>query len=270
MKNHHYSVSQIENYCHCGEKWRLRYLENIPEPSTSHQIRGTAVDRSVSQNMTHKRDHGVVLALDEAEQIAADAADNAFRASAVALSEDEAEAGLEVTKGNVIDASVALARRHHQEVAPRIDPVTIQEKITVSMPGRPDIIAVLDLTDKQKRVRDTKTTARKPNQDAVDRSLQLSQYHLSYQAHYGEPPSALVHDTLVIHKPTEKSPIIKTEYHLIETHRTEAELQAYLDRVDAVDAAIQKGVAVPADVNSWKCAPQFCGYYGTICRYTRK
>jgi len=269
MTGRHLSVSQIERYSFCGENWRLAYVENISEPSTPDSIRGSAVHTAVAAGMVRKRAGGR-MGLEEIETIAHDSARARFKAGAVLLEPDDAEMGIAAVTDRVADASVDLTRLHHVRVAPGIQPVDIEQRITVTMgPGLPEMIAVLDITDTEKRIHDTKTKGRRPNVDEARTSIQLSQYHISYQALHGEPPSELVLDHLMYFKPSKSRPDGDVDYDRQVTTRTQEQLQAYLDRVHAVNKAMEAGIAIPAPTSSWKCSPRYCGYYGTICKFTR-
>jgi len=265
----HLSVSQIEDYIHCGERWRLKKVEKIHEPNTSTQIRGKVVHAATAENMRAKRDKGKELGVEEVESLAFDGAKAAFEGQSVLLTEEEAEEGLSAVKMATADVAMWLARLHHQEVAPYINPVCIEEKIRVTMEGIPPLEAVLDLTDTSDRIHDTKTKTRKPKQDEARISLQLTQYHLSFEAKNGRPPQELVLDHLIYYRPSGSRPMGAVEFMPQETTRSQAAMDAYLERVVAVDRAMKAGIAVPADVNSWKCSPKYCGFFGDICKYTR-
>jgi len=269
VKPEHLSVSQIEAYIHCGERWRLKKIEKIHEPSTSTQIRGTQVHAATAFNMIAKRDKGAAMLVEEVETLAFDGTIRAFSSGSVLLNADEAQDGLTNVAHATADVAAWLARLHHQQVAPDIDPVSVEETITVTPEGHTPMVAVLDLTDTKDVIHDTKTKTRAPNADEADISLQMSQYHLSFLAKNGRPPSALALDHLVYYKPSNKNPRGDVKYIQQVTHRTEEQLQSYLERVAAVEAAMKAGIAVPADVNSWKCSPKYCGFYGTICKFTR-
>jgi len=268
MAERHLSVSQIERYSMCGESWRLRYSENIREPSTPDCVRGTAVHQVAASSMVGKR-AGNPMMLEEVEQLASDAAKAVFSNQSVMFTPDDAARGLETVKGEVADAAVALSRLYHIRVAPGIEPVAIEQKISLNIPGLPEIISVLDLTDSKDRVRDLKTKSRAPNAEEANKSIQLSQYHLSFEALNGRPPSDLMLDHVIYHKPSKKHPDGEAVYVDMHTTRSPEQLQAYLDRVSVVNESMEKGIAVPASPTNWKCDPKWCGYYGDLCRYTR-
>lgn len=264
----HLSVSQIGDFCHCPERWRLKHNEKIPEPSSPQVIRGRSVDAAVNADMRHKREHGVLMERRDVEALAYDTVAAEFRHGEVL-----AKGSIRAAEGETKDVAVSLASLHHTDVAPAIEPVAIQQEITLQMGDQdgdlPPIVGVIDLTDKAGRVRDTKTSGRRPADDQADISDQLTQYFISYEALNSKPPTALVLDNLVWYKPSGKNPRGKGVYLPQETTRGPAQIVSYINKVKAVNAAMKAGIAIPADINSWKCSPRWCGFFGGACRYTR-
>ncbi len=268
--DYHLSVSAINDFCHCGERWRLKHDEGLREPETRHTITGTSLHRAVAENMRHKKKTGRLMLASDVSDVAASSVRTAFQVAPVLLTGDDGGRPVTVVQDDIVDVAVMMARCHHSEVAPAITPVDIEERATLEVPGLPPIVTVMDLTDAAGNIRDTKTSSRAPARDAADKSLQLTQYQITYRALHGKEPTGLVLDNLVHRKATQSRPLAKVEYaRQAVPPRNRDTVQGYLDRVVAVDASIKAGIAVPADVNSWKCSPRFCGFFGDACRYTR-
>jgi hypothetical protein len=261
-------VSQIEMYQHCGERWRLRYVEKISEPSSPPLIRGRAVHAAVADDLRSKRDSGALLHSDDLDAIVSEQVDGGFTQE-VKLEPEEAARGLSRVKGETKDVALRLSRLHHAGPARVIKPASVEEKIRVRVEGLPPIDAVLDIAETDHVIRDTKTSTRTPEESAAETSLQLQQYALTYIAKQKRPPAAMVLDNLIYYKPSKKNPDGDQKYIPLTTHYSPIKAQAYLDRVVAVNAGIVAGIAIPADRASWKCSPRFCGFFGTTCKFTR-
>ena len=264
----HLSVSQIETHNHCGERHRLRYAEGLKEPASPDLIRGRVIHQSVARDMRAKRDAGALLETEAIRDLASDDIEAGFKEE-IRLSEEESALGINAVKAEAKHISIRLSSTHHLLAAPKIAPASIEERIEIEHPATGKLVAILDLTDAEDRIRDTKTAKKAPDEGAADRSMQLTAYQLAFHAKNKRPPSALVLDNLIFRAPTKTLPE-RAEYLPLEAPpRSSAMLQAFIDRVEITRASIASGIAVPTDLSSWKCSPKYCGFFGDACRYTR-
>lgn len=99
----------------------------------------------------------------------------------------------------------------------------------------------IDVVDQQLTVRDTKTRRRRPSQEDVNDSLQLTAYYAGVQQTLGEWPKAVAWDCLI----RNKQPVAETYL----ADRTPADVDHLQRVVDRVLNAIAKEIFVPA----WGC-----------------
>lgn len=244
----------------CGEAFRRRYVEGEIIPPGVAMVVGTATDRSVSQNLQEKIDRGTLLEVTAVADAARDGLEAAW-AGGVTLTDEEAAHGLRKVKGEAADKAVRLATLHAQRVAPRLSPLRVQRAWSLTIPGYPlDVVGTLDIQEPT-TIRDTKTAARAPADDAAETSVQLTAYHLAVTVLDGKAPAAVALDYLVDSKPPKPVSLSAT--------RGPEDYRALLARVEVWTKALETGTFTPVTPDHWICSPRWCGYYST-CRYVRR
>lgn len=254
------SWSQINLLNRCGEAYRRRYVlgEKIP-PGIAMAV-GTATDKSVTRDLTEKKDTGSLLPDDVISDIARDALLSAW-GDGVALSEDERTVGEAKLKGEAVDKSVRLSELHHGAQAPLIEPVHLQREIRIESPSRDlEILGYIDIQEPD-AVRDTKTSGKSPAAGMIETADQLTLYALGVKVIDGKAPAKVHLDYLV----DTKQPKVVT----LEATRDEGHFRALLARIDNAAESVRAGVFVPVSQDHWMCSPRWCGYYST-CRYVRR
>lgn len=252
--------SQIVMFTNCGKQYEYRYVQGIKTPPGIALVTGTGTHKAVEENLRAKIATGKLLDEDQVTDVARDAVVQLFEGGeGVALTKEERAEGAGKVRAAVVDAAVALARLHHRELAPEIEPVNVERQFLLELPGRPvNLAGTIDIEEAD-GIRDTKTYAKRPSQDDVDRSIQLDLYGLAKRALDGTNPRRLSLDVLV----KAKEPVVK----VYQTTRTDADYRRLLARVDAVAAAIEKGVFLPTVPDDWRCSEKFCGYFLTVCPF---
>lgn len=240
----------------CGMQAKFRYLDGIKAPPGIRMIRGSAVDKSVTQNMRAKRDQKKMLSAEEIESITSDAMDLGV-ADGLALTEEEEEQGAQKVIGAAKDSAIALAKLHAKAIAPRIEPDIIQAEIKSAKPidllNGKKLLTVLDLTSKAGVVHDTKTSGKSKSQQEADRSQQLSIYSFSYYLAKGELPTAVQLDALIEAK---KGP----HFQQIESQRTWPQINATLEAMGRAQKIFESGIFLPTNPENWWCSRKWCGY----------
>jgi hypothetical protein len=243
-------------YVRCGEQYRRRYIEGEKQPPGVAMVKGTAVHKGAEDNLNYKVDTGELL---PEEQVL----DSTRDALAQGLSEVEEKTDKEAS--DAVDSSIRMAKAHYEHLAPVIAPVKdgVEAKFKVDV-GLPlpmlGFIDVIEYRDGKYRVRDLKTSAKKPA-DAVANSLQLVLYdlHLQQRGLAAEYP---VLDYIVDQKSGTKVMTMKRDKPPPKSegiHRLVSVANNVLD-------GISRGVFHPADPDSWRCSEKFCGYADT-CPY---
>jgi hypothetical protein len=270
-----WSNSALDLLQQCGEKFRRRHIEGERGPTSLSRARGVAVHKVGSTShlrmMDTKTEGGgplqVVMSIpspEEAADIAADEFDRSLDGQEVYYNQDEKEEGEGKARGREKDNSVAMGQ-HYTEVVVSVNPIAVERKIEVR-PKDSDvtIVGILDLVDFNadlgEVVVDLKTSTRKPPKGTADSSQQLTIYTLLRFAETGVRPSAARLNTMVRTKGGKTSHDIQT------TTRTEEDIRAFVDRLNAGIDAVKKGSFLPAPTGSWMCSPKYCEFWNT-CRY---
>ena len=253
--------SQIVQYTNCGMQYRYRYVDGIRTRPGVALITGTGTHKSVEENLRHKIATGHLLDEDQVADIARDAVNQAWDREGVTLVDEENLDGEERVRGKTVDVAVKLARLHHTDLAPSLEPIAVERQFTLELPGRPvNLAGTIDIEEAD-GIRDTKTFAKRPRQVDVDRSIQLDLYGLAKKTLDGKNPRRIALDVLV----KNKTPALQ----VYQTTRDDSDYQALLMRVDAVTSAIQSGMFLPTTPDNWRCSAKFCGYYD-LCPFGRK
>ncbi len=254
-------VSGLSMLSKCGEQFRRRYLEGERIPPGVSLVMGTAVHRSVAANLEAKIASGSLLPAEQVQDIARDALAAEWE-KGVALEDDYAELGEKKAAAVATDTAVALAKLHHAEAAPGIQPTHVERPWVLEIEGLPvQLAGTIDIQEGLRRIRDTKTSGKAPAADAAATSLQLTTYALAIRQHDGRCPDAVGLDYL-IHTKTPK--LVQ-----IEARRTDADFAHLLERVYQASRMIEAGLFMPAPIDAWWCSPRWCGYHAT-CRFAAR
>jgi hypothetical protein len=256
------SITQLNMISKCGEQYRRRYIVGEKRPPAVAMLVGRAVDNTVTQDLTSKKDGNGLLPLDQVMEVARDSLNAEWGRGEVALSDDEVRQGIKAVRGEAVDKSVRLSRLHRIEVAPRIEPTHLQREVVVELPNYShDLLGYIDIQEGAERVRDTKTSAKTPSADVAHKDDQLTLYALMVKVIDGEIPRELCLDYLVDTK-TPKAESFPTE-------RTLEDFEPMLRRVENAISVLEKGAFVPARESDWWCSPRWCGYWNS-CPYVKK
>lgn len=253
----HLSVSQLDMFSRCGEQWRRRYIEGeVIPPGVAARV-GTGVHRAAEVNYKHKIEHGEDMPLDSVKDAAADAYGKALREGVFFAPDEVSGARHAMSAGK--DAAVSLATLYRQELAPKVMPALVEEKIILDLPGVPlPIVTILDCYTQTKELRDIKTASRKWDESKAHTSMQPTVYREAVRQVTGEYPECLCFDVLV----NTKIPALQ----VLPTKRDADDLAIMTRKFQIMLASINAGIFQPAEPGSWMCSPKFCGYYYT-CNY---
>ncbi len=206
-----------------------------------------AFERNYKQKATSRID----LPTDEMTDFYRDTFDEEFQSEEVILDEGD-------TLGGLKDIGTAAVKEHHAKIAPTVMPQsaeTVEEKITLPF-GKADfsydLMAIIDVTDDAGRIRDNKIIGKTPNQDDLDKDIQLSTYSLvkRMQTKVAEPELRL---DAVIKNKVPKAVSLKTQ-------RTVEGLRLHLNTIGHIAKQI-RAEAFPRNPTGWWCSPKFCGYW---------
>ena len=256
------SATKFDTACKCGNIFDLHYGKGLSRPGTRHTHVGQGTHRTIAKDMTSKIETGVLLRDDEVADMARDFLNEAWEEAGVRLLPDERTIGELKLKGQSVDETIRLTTLHHKELAPSLEPVSVERKFDLKIPGTEDnIIGFIDIEeapDDKFRIRDTKTSKAAPKKTALRDSIQMGIYSLAVYAEKGTIPESRL-DFLV----KTKQPRIE----IVSGQKTELELGAIIRRAIRVIDCIKAGKIPPAVPGSdWWCSPEWCGFWD-ICKY---
>lgn len=253
------SPTQIDLACKCGEAYRRRYILGDKRPPGIAALRGTGMHGGAATNFRQKVETHQDLPEADIVDAAVCAFEFALEDTGVHLTDEETAAGESRVLAESKDTVAALASVHAREQAPDYQPVFVEQRARITLPGPRDVLGVIDLADDLGRVVDFKTSGKKKSQTDADTSVQLTVYAAVYRATTGKDPAAVSLDTLVAGKRSISRDVVSST-------RGPADYQALANRFNAVSAAIDAGAFLPAMPGSWWCGPKYCGYWST-CPY---
>jgi hypothetical protein len=246
----------------CPQMYELRKVEGIIIPPSCAMVAGTGTHKSAATNLTHKRDEGEPISLDDAKDAARDATTEEIETGGVYLVGDEQKEEKKLTAG-AVDAAVTMAAAHHTSIAPTIAPKRIEEAFVVDIKGKDlQLAGTIDVQETNGAIRDLKTTAKSPSANVADRSVQLTMYHLGASYCFDEPAQMQL-DYVVNLKSGPKIMALPTT-------RTKDDWRGLLLRVDTCHNQIKSGIFPPTTPDNWRCSEKYCGYYNDICPYGRR
>lgn len=253
----HVSPSQLESSSRCPAAYARRYVDGDLIPPGIVAIRGTSVHAGAAENNRQKISSHEDLPMTQIVDITAEAFD-ASLSGGYTLTDDDLAKGSKNVIGRAKDDAVSLARLYATAVAPKYQPVIVEEKVRVFLPRADrDILGVIDLADDKQIVVDFKTGKKRTQADA-DTSIQLTFYAAAHHALLGMPARGVRIEGL--HPGGKRSdPHSQT----IDSDRTAADYQVLAHRTNALLKMIQTGSYPPAVPGAWWCAPKWCGYWST-------
>ena len=246
-------------YARCPEQYRRRYVEGQRIPPGIALLRGSAVHTAAEQNNGQKVNSHEDLPVVDLQDIAAEAYDIRVQEEGVYLQPDEKSRAKDAL-GEGKDAAVGLAGYYGEALAPQIQPVEVEQRFTIELPGLCDLMGVIDVVDTERVIRDMKTSGKRKAQRDADTNTGLTVYGLAYETQNQSPPAGLRLDTLIRTKSGKHS------LQHLDTERTHAHYGALLKRLTAQVQAISLGSFPPTNPANWWCGPRWCGYYHT-CPY---
>lgn len=171
-----------------------------------------------------------------------------------ALQSEEIEFEANKNPGKLKDEGISITTVHHKLIAPKVRPALVEEKFTISL-GEDfpyDLVGVWDVVDKDGFIADNKAYSKTPNQDDVDKDIQLGIYSLGYRVSTNQIERGLRLDTIVKNKNPKAVQVL--------TRRTNDDCRFLLRLIEQVARVIQSGNFYP-NPNGWHCSAIRCGYW---------
>jgi len=247
------SFSRLQMFERCGEQYRRRYVEDEVVPPGIAMYQGTSVHAAAQANYRQKLLTGVDLSPKDIRDIAMEEWRAGTRAGLMLTAEEELvgeEKVLGQAEKRVSGAAVAFAT----EVAPLVRPAVVEQTFVLPVGDDAELVFRPDVIETDDGIRDLKISGRRLDPATA---LQLTLYCDGYWQKTGRFPPRVGFD--VIAPKTGKVSILTA------TRRAE-DFTSLHARLNAMYAALQAGLFMPAPPDSWYCSARFCGYFRT-CRY---
>lgn len=242
-----YRQSSIDTFLRCGKKYEFQHIRGIRMPTPSYFTVGHAVDAGANANFAQKIESKTDLPVADVLDVVATEFDK----------EAKETDWTDVDPGEEKDTAIACATVLHEQVAPKIQPATVQEKFDLQLDDY-TLTGTMDLTTQDDWVRDTKTSSKK-SAYGVHGQLQPAMYDLAFEALRGRRANGFGFD-IAIKKNSVKSGV-SAEIQTIEGRVTNEDRTFLLSAISSVHKAIQAGVFLPASPKAWWCSAGQCEFW---------
>lgn len=261
IKKPHLSASQLNMASMCGEAYRRRYIEGDKTPPAIPMLRGRGVHHAADKNFKQKIESHEDLPVTDIIDIAVSQFDTEC-SGGYSLTGDEVTRKASDVLDDARDDVAEFAELHAEMQAPDYQPEFVEQQFRIELPDSThDFVGVIDLATTDRVIADLKTTRKSSNQDAADKSVQLTGYAAGYTAMTGNAPRLIQLDVGVVLK-------TKTKRDVFPTTRTADDFAELSARHNILLKAIETGTFMPIEPGHWKCSAKWCGFHPT-CPYTQ-
>lgn len=242
----HLSLSSIQLFERCPERWRRRYLEREYEPPNGKMILGSAIGAAEVQSYAQKIEDGEGYSFERvADEFDSEWVERIGREE-IRWGQDE--------PGELKDSGVAALEAYHRIVVPEVVPVTVEREFSLSWPGIDwSVLGYIDVEDADNAVRDMKVRGKRLSQKDADYDLQPTLYLAARRAEQ-QPADSFVFDTMVRSSRPYAEPVLTT--------RSDAQLDFMSARIFQAAIEIEwrtlTGNWTGAAPGTWFC--QTCSY----------
>jgi hypothetical protein len=160
------SPSQCDTFSDCSAKWFFKYGIGLPDPKNANLALGIAVDQALSFNFRHKIENLEDLPL---QDILAefDLGWDAVQEETIFRETDSPAELAEKGRG--------LVELYMKEAARFVEPAAVQKRVEGTI-GGVKVQGILDIVEKNGRIRDLKTAAKSPGAVTARQKFQLATY----------------------------------------------------------------------------------------------
>lgn len=257
----HISISQINTYLKCGEKYRLQYIEGIKQPPNMVMIKGIVFHKVAETNNLQKKVTKTDLCTYEMKEIASNHLDLSL--SGEVMYKKKEKENVSKTKGEAKDSLIHAVEQLAINTKD-VMPIETESEYNIKIPGiEKPLKAIIDCITDDNRVIDYKVTGKPKTQLEADVDIQLMAYALIYRVNYGVFPKTQFHNYTAKHTIKDGHQTIFNE---LTTMHDENTITPLINTLKAVTEAIEKGIFLPAAKGAWDCSPTACMHYHS-CKY---
>jgi CRISPR/Cas system-associated exonuclease Cas4 (RecB family) len=232
----------INCFLDCSAKFYFQEIEQIETPNKSYLAFGSSIHKTMEVNFSQKIDSKIDLSIEEAKQVFSESFDSEFqKVDKLDLASDDS--------GSMKDQGVKLIEKYQRDIAPRIQPVAVEQRIKVKFKGYDyGIAGTIDLYDADAVVIDHKTTSKQISGIIPENyKRQLSCYSILEEATGREVKSARID-------------YFKRDSTEIRHLAVPIDREHFLQMFQTVGEAIQKGIFIP-NRSSFLCSKRYCKFY---------
>jgi len=230
-------------FLRCSKQWFYRYVEGLKVPPSGALIEGRAYHETLEENFKQKITSKEDLPVDDCLDIFSTAWDSI-------LLEEETIEWEGKKPGSLKDQGTGLVGEYISSTSSIVQPVRVEETAISEVAGVKFVLR-FDLEDENKALIDHKTSARRYNQEDVDKDLQASATAFALNR------PIIYYNHVAVKK---KSPVIQ----IVRTHRLRSDIDWWAEMAASVVTQMKSGIAPPRPTGWW-CSPRFCGFYD-LCR----
>jgi len=247
--------AQVENYAKYG-----------PRPPAFVLIEGTVTHQAAAADLREKMERGRLMDMDVLDNLTVQALRSEIEMRGVRLIGPELSAGLKARTQEAETRVRALARCHHVELAPVIQPTGIEKSFLLDIPWASYAIAGTLDVEEIAGLRERKTRAKSAKQADAEKSNQITTYLLYRAASLGRLEGESVNDLVAHFDCLIKTKVPKAQ--TFETRRTLDDFHKLLARFGVYQKMLEAGIFPPCSEENWKCSPAYCGW-ADVCRFRR-
>ena len=251
------SQSMYGQFQRCPHQFERRWVYGEIIPPGVAARRGSATHHAAELNHVQKVESCIDLSIEELQDAARDEYIRLVQERGVFIPRDKISEKNQLLADG-LDAATRLTALYHQDLAPKIQPIFAEKRITMDVGFKVPLAGTIDVLTVNNWMPDLKTADKSKGKDEAEKSIQLTFYAALVNHDTGRWPSKLSLEILVNNKiPTLQS---------LETSRGPQDFEALLLRLELFLAQLEAGIFPPCDPSGWICSEQWCGYYRT-CKY---
>lgn len=239
------SASQAGSYKRCPQAWAYRYIHGL-KIAPAWAIKGRAQHKGLEHNYAQKIEtHEDAPLADVLDAFRTDV-EKSFTGG-----EEEVVLFPNDSKARIVDEGVAGLTTFQKSIAPKVQPIMVEQWVEMTLPWGPTLLGVIDCVDDTLTIRDAKFPADAMKPEEMVYEAQPPLYTLAYHAKTGEWPAGVVFDVVSLGRGKTPNPRPESIPIPVTRERIDAELRD----LQAVEESIRAGVVYrrPSAMNCNRC-----------------
>lgn len=254
------SKSSMLMFLRCPQQFERRYVLGEIIPPGIAARRGGATHKGAQINHEQKINTKIDLPVKDLQDAARDHYVKTVKEQGVFIPKDKISEKTQLLNQG-LNAAVSLTGLYHKELAPKIQPVLVEERLEIDVGLPVPVVGIIDVLSEGHWLPDLKTADRSKSPGEAETSLELSFYAGLVANHTGAWPEKVSLEVLV----NSKEPKLQS----LESIRNNEDWDNLMLRVQLMWDQIEAGLFPPCDPASWACSASWCGYFWT-CKYSIK